>query len=391
MYLFKTKGIDFILKIQLFYNLLFIGVLMNIPTRNAYILYAIINVIIAVCLFRYIKPFVKGVSKYALFIYVILFLYTCYIFINFNGGYSIRTLLRFLYHPWYFMCYIAPFIIFGLSKIEDLQIVLRFVYKQSLLYFILLMVCLIYCSFSGNDNFKKYFEFLQIYIGGGLVLLPFYINNFNRKEKLYIYFILLLTILISAILARRSILLVSLLSFIFGYFVGIVNKRATGAKVSAIFSIILSMAVVFIVDIETISSYFPLLSERMMDDTRSEAELEVLYYLERQGKVMTGAGFNSVFYSYFVDEVRDNVETGYLSQMLRGGIVYIILFALFTLPAIFNTILKKQKRNLIPFAAYSILFIIAYNIASNGFSFSIRYILFLYGIACMYKNCKQSL
>lgn len=386
MYLLKEKGIELILRVQLIYNLFFVGILMGFPTKDVYAIYAFVNVIIAIYLLKYIKIFKNNIPWYASLSYITLFFYTIYVCINLNGDYSIRTLLRFSYHPQYFMCYLAPFILFRLSNIQDLQIVLRFVYKQSLMYFVLLIICFIYCSYNSDLRFRDCLEILQTYIGGGVIILPFFFERFNRKEKVYISFVLFLTILLSAIFARRAILLISILSIGLGYFVGIINKKNIGGKMFAIAKIILFITIVLIVGIETISSYFPTLTERMMDDTRSGVELEVLYYLENKGKIMTGAGFNSVFYSDYVDEVRDNVETGYLSQMLRGGIVYIILFALFTLPAIFITIFKKQKRNLLPLAAYSLLFIIAYNVASNSFSFSIRYILFLYGIACMYKN-----
>ena len=219
----------------------------------------------------------------------------------------------------------------------------------------------------------------------------FFIDLLTKAQRKFVWIAVWVTVITAAFFARRAILATYVLGVVF-YIIGkTISTRSFSRKIQYIlFFSILFVAAGYIL-FAFGESLFPALAGRLEDDTRTGVELEVLDLLERSGKYLTGLGINSFYYSEYVDEMRDGCETGYLNMIMKGGIVYLCLFYLLCLPVLIKNIFKKRKsRFRIMCVLYAFLVIIVGNGASSTFSFSIRYITFIFIIFYLYNKDMQT-
>lgn len=380
------------LNLQLFYNLFFLGVQLEIPISQFYIVYAILNLLIFTKFLTFIKIDFRRYPKSISLIWILYTVYSIYVITNFNGNYNFNNVLRYAYLPSGFMFYLAPLFIAQFSNKDSFPAILGFIYKQSMIYFILLCLFLFYDIVQNvsSDKILNHLECLQLYIGGGLIFLVFFIDLLDKSQKKNVWMAVLVTVIAAAIIARRSILATYVLGIVF-YVIGkIFNTGSLSKKIQ----ILLLFGVLFVTSGYILFIYgeslFPALVGRMDDDTRTGVELEVLYLLEKSGKYLTGLGINSFYYSEYVDEMRDGCETGYLNMIMKGGFIYICLFYSLCLPALIKAAFKRKKDKMtVMFVLYSLLVIIVGNAASSTFTFSIRYITFLFIVFYLYNKDMQ--
>ena len=196
----------------------------------------------------------------------------------------------------------------------------------------------------------------------------------------------------AAYMARRTVLATYVIGVLFYMMAKTLGTSNVSNKIFKIvcYSIIITLVVYFIFQYG--QSLFPILAGRLQDDTRSAVELEVLYLLEHSGKYLSGLGINSYYYSTFINEMRDGCETGYLNMMLKGGIIYLVLFYVMCIPVMIKLFFKKKKNvQSWNYLLYLVLVLIVGNAASSTFSFSIRYIIYIYIILCLYNKNNISL
>jgi len=95
--------------------------------------------------------------------------------------------------------------------------------------------------------------------------------------------------------------------------------------------------------------------------------------------------YNSIIESA-IPEDRAGIETGYLDMVMRGGLVYVVLYALFVITPLVCGFFSSQSKTVKYMAIYSLVFIFYFNTASSNMSLSIRYFLFLYCIFICYQR-----
>ena len=388
-----NKELISFLNLQFFYNVFFLGVQLEFPGQRFYIVYAVLNLLIFVKFLTFIRLDFRKYSTSVNVIWILYTLYSIYVITNFNGNYSLNNVLRYTYLPSGFMFYLAPLFVAQFSYKDSFPILLRFIYKQSVIYVVLLGLCLSYDIIQNvsSDKVLNHLEGLQLYIGGGLIFLVFFIDLLTKAQRKFVWIAVWVTVITAAFFARRAILATYVLGVVF-YIIGkTISTRSFSRKIQYIlFFSILFVAAGYIL-FAFVESLFPALAGRLEDDTRTGVELEVLDLLERSGKYLTGLGINSFYYSEYVDEMRDGCETGYLNMIMKGGIVYLCLFYLLCLPVLIKNIFKKRKsRFRIMCVLYAFLVIIVGNGASSTFSFSIRYITFIFIIFYLYNKDMQT-
>lgn len=388
-----NKELISFLNLQFFYNVFFLGVQLEFPGQRFYIVYAVLNLLIFVKFLTFIRLDFRKYSTSVNVIWILYTLYSIYVITNFNGNYSLNNVLRYTYLPSGFMFYLAPLLVAQFSYKDSFPILLRFIYKQSVIYVVLLGLCLSYDIIQNvsSDKVLNHLEGLQLYIGGGLIFLVFFIDLLTKAQRKFVWIAVWVTVITAAFFARRAILATYVLGVVF-YIIGkTISTRSFSRKIQYIlFFSILFVAAGYIL-FAFGESLFPALAGRLEDDTRTGVELEVLDLLERSGKYLTGLGINSFYYSEYVDEMRDGCETGYLNMIMKGGIVYLCLFYLLCLPVLIKNIFKKRKsRFRIMCVLYAFLVIIVGNGASSTFSFSIRYITFIFIIFYLYNKDTQT-
>lgn len=387
------KTFETLLKLQLFYNLFYCIIQVDL-VPGYYVIFAILGCFVFFKMLCNVRLDGGAFSHSFWTCFILYVLYSLFIVTNFNGDYSINTILRYTYIPSGIIFYLAPLVMLRYANIRYLPILNNFVYKQTVLYIILLILFMSYGVFTGLNIDKKLdcFECLQLYIGGGLVYLLMFQDAFNKRQKRIIWIGILLTMFFAAYMARRTVLA----TYVIGVFFYMMAKTLGASNVSnkifkiVCYSIIIILVVYFIFQYG--QSLFPILAGRLQDDTRSAVELEVSYLLEHSGKYWTGLGINSYYYSTFIDEMRDGCETGYLNMMLKGGIIYLVLFYVMCIPVMIKLFFKKRKNvQSWNYLLYLFLVLIVGNAASSTFSFSIRYIIYIYIILCLYNKDNISL
>ena len=140
---------------------------------------------------------------------------------------------------------------------------------------------------------------------------------------------------------------------------------------------------------------FPMLFNRLTDDTRSYTELELIKDFAESGDLMFGRGILGTYNSIIengVPEDRMGIETGYLDMVMRGGVVYVIFYILFIIPFFIRGFFCTHSKVLKNMTIYSFVFVFYFNAASSNMSLSIRYFLFLYCVfICYQKQYRLSL
>ena len=361
------------------YDLSFWFIVIGFPSNEAYIIWGILNVLINVYILSSFSLNFKDYSLYCQVALVLTLIYTLYIFLNFKGEpYNLYAFLRLMYQPTGFLCYLLPFIIHKYVTPECFHILIRWVYI-----FLLGTLLIVHFS-SANYDFEDAYERLHLYIGGGIIFVLFCLDQFEKKEKGIILLAACLSFAISAILARRNVVLTYLLiipSLI------VINGRLTKkSKFLYIMKVLILLSVAAIVLINYYSVLFPSLAERALDDTRTGVELEIMNDITSKDAIWTGLGLNSFYYSDYLSESRDFVETGYINLIYKGGIIYAILFIAFIIPVLFNGLFSKKKRFAQISAFYVLLFIASFSASNTTMSFSIRYVGFWFLILAFHRR-----
>jgi len=149
-------------------------------------------------------------------------------------------------------------------------------------------------------------------------------NRWNtRIEKLFVYIMIGVGIVTIATLGRRGGV-VSVLILIAAMVVMSMREKP---RQMVLFILISIFAISYIAShLDEIMSYFPILSDRLTDDTRSWAEDE--FYKDFQDDTvswMFGRGSLGEYYSPTYG-MRGVIETGYLHLVLKGGLIEAFLF-----------------------------------------------------------------
>ena len=382
------QSFKLLLKLQLYFNLLFLVVQLDLMSHY-YIVFAVLGSLFFLKIISNIRLNSQSYSHAFITIFTLYLIYSFFVISNFNGNYSINSILRQTYLPTGFLFYITPLVLFRYANFCCFSILKNFVYKQTLLYIYLLVIFIIYDFLTGVsiDKILNHFECLQLYLGGGLVFLLIFQDSFNFKQKKYIWFGVLFTILFAAFIARRTVLATYIVGICF-YLIGkMLGAKRNSKKILLLIVYTVLLALVYYLIIQYGETFFPTLAGRIQDDTRSEVEREVWYILEQSDNLFSGLGINSFYYSDYVQELRDGCETGYLNMMMKGGIIYLVLYYLLCLPAIIGLLFKKHKnKDMWNILLYLILVLVIGNAASSTFSFTIRYIVFMYLILCLYNK-----
>jgi hypothetical protein len=241
--------------------------------------------------------------------------------------------------------------------------------------------------------FESYSQHLSLPLG--FILLTYIYHTSSRN--LFSLFLMIMTLLLATIRARRGMIF---LSFNILFFAFLVYQWVNKAKVLRIvllgfFIVIAAYAVLKIYE-NNRKDTFSLITERIGDDTRSEVETYFYRDMELKDWII-GRGMNG---QYFCPGVRDAeggisiyrsvIETGFLQIILNGGIISLLFFILISIPALIKGLFHSN--NLLSKAAgiWILLFYI-YAYPGTPTIFSLNYILVWISIGICYSQYLRSL
>ena len=336
-----------------------------------------------------VKSNYKSLNIYARAIFLLFTLYQILIIFR-DNNFSLWNLQRYIFTPGYLL-YLAPIIVYKISDLRYVKQIFRLVVLLSKT-FILIIIPFLTFVLSGTGEGLNIYESFHAIFGTGAIWGILMQEYLTKEQKRWVFIAVSLIILLALILARRSILLIYLITLLVYFSYKLVYKQKTiKRRFLFFFSFLLTALVVFFLFQIYGPVLFPTLFERMMDDTRSIVELSLLADLEPGSfDFIWGRGISGNYYCPFVEsnglDYREHIESGYFEFILKGGVALIILYCFFVFPAIFLGLFRSNNNFCKLASIYCILFSgFLYGVGSF-YTFGIRYILFLFCIFICYKK-----
>lgn len=223
-----------------------------------------------------------------------------------------------------------------------------------------------------------------VYQTGKKGLMRFGIKN------MFALFVILVTLFFAIFRARRGLIFMCLTTLIcMGMIYVITTKKRTLIIATAV---ILLVTGAFVVPNMKTPAMFGFLIDRGEEDTRTGVEVWMYADMSPADWVI-GKGIKGKYYCPIVDNVndaeglgyRDNIETGYLQIILKGGILSLSLLLLIFIPAVYFGLFKS--RNVLSKAASMWIFLwIVYLYPSGGIVFNMNYVLVWVAVGICYSE-----
>ncbi len=195
---------------------------------------------------------------------------------------------------------------------------------------------------TGQEIVEYFSKTLSISCG---FLLLTYLYHSNKRKALA-FFVIILTLLLAAIKARRSLIFMCLSILICTciiYFY--INKSKSSNIILFLIFLMFISLFGFKVFNNNKNGLFSLITTRANDDTRTGVEL--FFYADmKTADWIIGRGINGQYYCPSVsptDDYRSGIETDYLNIILKGGIISLALLFLIVVPAIFKGIFYSKN------------------------------------------------
>ena len=256
---------------------------------------------------------------------------------------NVKELLQMDYLFW---VYLIPLFLFFDKKLLTLYYLMNAIYFLGIFF---LLMCMVKPSMlmekSTAEAFIHPFAF-----GCGFLLLN---ARYLPKAKKAVAFLALSAGLFSFIYLARRNGIVSYGGLIMAAF-ALNAKYLSASKLFKIFPVIAGVLAIALLFTDAVpSSFTEKLSNRLTEDSRSG--IFDYYFAGMKGYEVYGKGMQGEFYypSGGVNEdgdmketmlYRKGIENGYLQLYLNGGYIYVVLFALFLLPAVFLGIFKSSNQ-----------------------------------------------
>jgi len=245
----------------------------------------------------------------------------------------------------------------------------------------------------GRDRLEIFVKALAL--SCGFILLTY--SYQPKRNNLIALIVLLISVFFAVKMARRGLLFVSGVIFIFTFLMFIYsNKRQI---ISIFFSTLVGIMIVGIsysMFYKNDSVLFKKLKERATEDTRSG--VEDFYYADMELKDwLIGRGMSGLIAAPMgIEEdsktpgYREGIETDYLNIILKGGILSFGMLMLITLPALFNGFFLS-KNSFSKAAAFWILLWLFSLYPTTVTTFTMNYLLVWISIGICYSKSIRSI
>jgi len=250
------------------------------------------------------------------------------------------------------LLYFVPLIIFSplnislLKKTFNAIIIMSFVYLFVIIYY---FQTLIYPEADPASQSIIEYSAKTLSIPCGFILFT-HIYHSNNK-RIWSLVIILMTLILSILRARRGLIFISgIMLIISSIFYFSVSKGKLLQKYLPL--IISPIVIIFIANfyIKNNSGVFSLITERIDEDTRTGVELYFYADMELKDWII-GKGMNGTYYcplgalydDYEQPDYRTGVETDYLTIILKGGVISLLLLILIAIPAMIKGIFFSKN------------------------------------------------
>ena len=175
------------------------------------------------------------------------------------------------------------------------------------------------------------------------VVIMVFFKKYLRKKHWQWYLVAYLgSILMTAYLARRGGLVMSVLYLALAWLMyALYDKKTSNIGLIFISAIVIFLGYSFFSGFA--DSFFSTLSERGTEDSRSGVELAFFIDMKDVNDWIFGRGWFGQYYDFNFRANRLGVETGYLTLILRGGLVYLIPYVLIMAMSFYNGFFRSKN------------------------------------------------
>lgn len=164
------------------------------------------------------------------------------------------------------------------------------------------------------------------------------------------------SILLQAYMARRGGTVTSLLRLVSIWFLYLyVSKVTSKVQIILVGALIVGLCVAMFSGLE--DSFFSLLMERGTEDSRSGVENNFYSDMNRLKDWVFGRGWFGAYYDVSFGKLRQGVETGWLTIILRGGLLYFVPYVGALFFSALNGFFRSKNLFVKAFAIYNAIYI----------------------------------
>jgi len=311
-------------------------------------------------------------NKYFRFLFFVYIISNLIILLQAFNNLNFSKFLSFITDPYLFFPYLIPIVVLIPANI--------FFIKRLFEYFALLGLVLIFLFAILSNymlNINSFFsEHVLWTFGSGCGFILLAIDYQKNSRKILAIIVVLLSLFISTILARRNIMLTFSNYILFSILLLLFNsKKSIPFKIFFLSIVLSSFLGAYFIFNKYQDNLFSRISGRLDENTREQI-FSGFFSSMSTNDLIFGKGFDGTYYAPTIEVDKDNrsiIECGYLQTILKGGIVNLALFLLMALPAAYLGIVKS--RNTISKAAGSIIVLWLIDMVPWGMpALNIRYI-----------------
>lgn len=392
VYLPNKKSKSKFLNISLFISLFlysFFGILFTTYHIDSFRIPQVIGFIVfIIVIWNFIKSYFRSSQSNILFSLFIL--WQIFILIRVDNL-SIDETRLILFEPIHFLSYLIPFVFFLPITVNSLS--KKF---EALFFFSLAFMLLHFFLISENpiNNFTDTIALSSLAPVGIVLLLSKYVS---KKILIGAFLIVVSILFIGLVYGRRSVILNALMLLLFSFGINILINKKINFGFKFLFILVSIIVFVFLIDFfltNADENSFQIFN-RIDTDSRSFVidafvkDFKSIDYLIGRG--IDGTYYNPMKYWNFSDDdyrdvvYRTNIENGFLYIIMKGGIIYLLLFLLILFRAIYLGFFKSKNLLIKGLASY--LFIYFVDMFAYGQpSFSIKYCLVWICISLCYSR-----
>lgn len=268
-----------------------------------------------------------------------------------------------------FLPYLLPLMLmcFGKNRVIDFQYFF-FISKKFGILFLILLPLALYSMMTYNIDMSiiiggegSYSDFTNNSTFGIVYLLPafifIYFKKYLTEKNWHIYFISFLGALAIALyMARRGRSAIYLLHLTSCWLLYLTSSKGR-SKIKIFIGAIFVAIIAYTIFSYTQDSFFSILVERGLEDSRSGIEDNMI--ADMQGwEWIIGRGLFGEYYDSSFGYYRPDIETGYLALILKGGIIYLGCFVGILLLSAYKGLFNSKSLFLKSFAIIMIITVI---------------------------------
>lgn len=224
---------------------------------------------------------------------------------------------------------------------------------------------------------------------GPVVIMVYFKKYLTKRHWNWFLIAYVGSILIQAFLARRGGLVLSLLYLVLSWVMYSLSDRKT-SKFKMILMAVMVVGLVFVLFTNLSDSFFSTLMERGAEDSRSGVEESFYADMKTLTDWMFGRGWFGSYYDPIFKIDRTGIETGFLTLILRGGLVYLIPYVSILALTFYNGYFKSRNLFCKSFAIMCLMQIISlYPFGWPAFNF-FHFILWIGVWTCNIEKIRQA-